>query len=124
MATYLIDTNIISYFADPDSDFHARIVAVIERLPAESVLTISVLTLYELAYGYRRHAGHSRLLTIVREMEVGILMPTAAGAEVFAKLKDLYQRHTGAARWALARHNVDLILASTAIVAGAVLVSH
>lgn len=124
MRTYLLDTNIISYLADPSSSFHDRVETAISSLPDESRLAISLLTLYELAYGYARDPGHARLLTIVRDEGIAVIAPSEAGAEVFARLKDAYRLRTGARERELARHNVDLILASTAVVEGAVLVSN
>lgn len=124
MPTYLLDTNIVSYLADPSSAFHARVADAIRSLADDSRLVISVLTLYELAYGQARDRGRSRLLAIVREAGVGVLAPSEPGAEVFASLKNAYRLHTGARERDLVRHNVDLILASTAVVEGAVLVSN
>ena len=124
MWTYLLDTNIVSYLADPSSPFHGRVADAIRSLPDATRLTVSVLTLYELAYGQVRDPGRQHLLAIVREEGVGVLAPTAAGADAFARLKDAYRIHTGARERELVRHNVDLILASTAIVEDAVLVSN
>lgn len=124
MRTYLLDTNIVSYLADPSSPFHERVADAIRSLPDESRLAISLLTLYELTYGQVRDPGRRHLLAIVREEGVGVLAPSEAGAEIFAGLKDAYRLHTGARDRELVRHNVDLILASTAIVEGAVLVSN
>lgn len=124
MPAYLLDTNIISYLADPSSPFHAPVAETIQSLPEGSRLAISLLTLYELAYGYVRDPGHSRLLAIVREEGLGVLAPTEAGAEIFARLKNAYRLRTGARERELVRHNVDLILASTAIAEGAALVSN
>lgn len=124
MRTYLLDTNIVSYLADPASAFHGRVAGAIRALPDESRLAISLLTLYELAYGYARDPGRSRLLAIVREEGVGVVAPSEAGAEIFAGLKNAYRLRTGARGRDLVRHNVDLVLASTAIVEGIALVSN
>ena len=124
MRTYLLDTNIISYLADPDSAFHQQTADAVRSLPDESSLAISLLTLSELAYGYARDPGHSRLLTIIREEGIGVLAPSEPGAEVFARLKNAYRLRTGARERELVRHNVDFILASTAITEGATLVSN
>src|SRR3954454_8256423 len=124
MRTYLLDTNIVSYLADPSSPFHERVADAVLALPGESRLAVSLLTLYELAYGYVRDPGHSRLVAIVRKEGFVVLAPTEAGAEVFAPLKDAYRQRAGLREKALVRHNVDLILASTAIGEDAVLVSN
>lgn len=52
-----------------------------------------------------------------------MLAPAEAGAEVFARLKNAYRLRTGARERELVRHNVDLILACTAVVEGAVLLN-
>ena len=124
MRTYLLDTNIISYLADPASAFHQQVADAVRSLPDESLLTISLLTLYELSYGYVRDPGHSRLLAIIREEGIGVLAPSEPGAEVFARLKNAYRLRTGVRERELVRHNVDFILASTAITEGAALVSN
>jgi predicted nucleic acid-binding protein len=124
MRAYLLDTNIVSYLADPASVFHGRVAEAIRSLPSRSRLAVSVLTLYELAYGYARDPGHARLLAIIRQEGVAVVALPEAGAEVFARVKNDYRLRTGTQDRALARHNVDLVLASTAIVEGMALVSN
>jgi predicted nucleic acid-binding protein len=60
----------------------------------------------------------------VREENLRLLRPKEAGAEVFAQLKNAYRLRTGARERDSVRHNVDLILASTALAEGTVLVSN
>ena len=124
MATYLLDTNTISYLADHASPFHQPTTRHLAELPEESEVAISLLTLYELTYGFFHDPAHSRLLSIVEEEQVRIVPLPSAGAEIFAALKHAYRRHTGARERIIGRHNVDLLLATTAIVEGAVLVSN
>jgi predicted nucleic acid-binding protein len=93
-------------------------------LPPGSEVAISVLTLYELTYGFLRNPAHSRLLSILGEERVAIVPPPEAGAMVFAVLKRAYRGRTGAREKVIGRHNIDLILASTAIAGSAVLVSN
>jgi predicted nucleic acid-binding protein len=45
------------------------------------------------------------------------------GAEIYGEIKILYEKHTGIGKKEIKRHTVDLILASTAIDANAVIVS-
>ncbi len=124
MPTYLLDANIVSYFADPFSAFHMRVATTIRSLPIDGRLAIPLLAFYELAYGFVRDPGHSRLLTIIHEEKIAVIAPSEAGTQVFAHLKDAYRRRTGIRDRQLARHNVDLISASTALVEGAVLASN
>jgi predicted nucleic acid-binding protein len=111
MLTYLIDPNIISYLADPASEFHERVLAATQRLQSQRRLAIPLLTLYELAYGFRRDPGLERMMVLVRDGGIEVLVPSEAGAEVFAQLKDAFRLHTGARKHELARHNVDFIVA-------------
>ncbi len=74
--------------------------------------------------GTRAIPDRSRLLVIIREEGIGVLAPSEAGAEVFAQLKNAYRLRTGARERELVRHNIDLILASTAVTEGAALVSN
>jgi predicted nucleic acid-binding protein len=124
MTLYLLDTNTVSYLADRASAFHEPAKHRLGSIPEESEVAISILTLYELTYGFVHDPARSRLLSIVREGQVRIVPLTEAGSEVFAALKHAYRRRTGGRAKALSRHNVDLILASSAIVEGAVLVSN
>ena len=124
MAIYLLDTNTISYLADHASGFHEPTKRRLQAIAEDSEIAISILTLYELTYGLQYDPARSRLVSIVREEEVGIIPLSEAGAEIFAALKHAYRRRTGAPERAIGRHNVDLILASTAIVEKAVLVSN
>ena len=124
MTTYLLDTNTISYLADHASPFHQPAARRLAELPEESEIAISILTLYELTYGFFYDPVHSRLLSIVKEEPVRILPLTEAGTETFAALKHAYRRHTGARERTIGRHNIDLLLATTALTEGAVLVSN
>lgn len=124
MTLYLLDTNTVSYLADHASAFHEPTKRRLGSVPEESGIAISILTLYELTYGFSHDPASSRLLSIVREGQVKVVPLTEAGAEAFAALKHAYRRRTGGSGKAVGRHNVDLVLASSAIVEGAVLVSN
>ena len=124
MAAYLLDTNTISYLADHASAFHESTKRRLQALSEDSEVAISILTLYKLTYGFFYDPARSRLLSIVKEEQVRIVPLAEAGTETFAKLKHAYRKRTGANEKAIGRHNIDLILASTAIVEGAILVSN
>lgn len=124
MTLYLLDTNTISYLADHASPFHSPTKQRLQSLAEGSEIAISILTVYELTYGFLYDPAHSRLLSILKEEPVRVVPLTEAGTEPFATLKHAYRRRTGARERTLGRHNIDLILASTAIVEGAVLVSN
>ena len=72
MTLYLLDTNTISYLSDSDSPFHSRAKRRLGGLPSGDEGVISVLTLYELTYGFSYDPARSRLLSIVRAAQVRI----------------------------------------------------
>jgi predicted nucleic acid-binding protein len=49
---------------------------------------------------------------------------TEEGAKIFGELKSKYQKHFGLKKKALSQNSIDMILASTAIEIGAILVSN
>jgi predicted nucleic acid-binding protein len=50
MINYLIDSNIISYLADKESPYNQTVVNHFCALDDDSVVSVSILTLYELYY--------------------------------------------------------------------------
>src|SRR3982750_850230 len=96
MLTYLLDTNIVSYLADRAPPFHQPTKRHLNELPQECEIAISILTLYELTYGFFYDPVHSRLLSILTEEPVRVVPLTEAAAETFAALKHAYRRQTGA----------------------------
>jgi predicted nucleic acid-binding protein len=126
---YILDTNIISYLLDKRSKFHAKIIKKISQLSSESRIYLSVMSLYEIEYGIastksdiksKQHKIAKNLLLDFFE----ILPATEKETEIFGILKSVYQQETGINNKALARHNVDFIIASTAIKHNAILISN
>jgi predicted nucleic acid-binding protein len=129
MKRYLLDINIISYLADVESPFHERVRERFRRLGGDDVVTISILGLYELHYGISK-AGEADLAPglLKTKRKVCASLPVVplnqAGAEIFGKVKAQYQQAYGLGKNALSRDTVDLLIASSALETGAVLVSH
>lgn len=126
---YLLDTNIVSYLLDSNSVFHTRITEKLANLPNESNIYISVMSLYEIEYGIASAKSDSerKKYQIARDLLLdffGVLPATKKETQLFGILKSTYQRATGINKNALARHNVDFIIASTAISNEAILVSN
>jgi predicted nucleic acid-binding protein len=126
---YLLDTNIISYLLDRNSVFHTRITEKLASLPNESKIYISVMTLYEIEYGIAaaKNDSEHKQYQIARDLLLDffrILPATKKETQIFGRLKASYQRATGIKKKALPRHNVDFIIASTAIANEAILVSN
>ena len=128
MTIYLLDTNIISYLEDAESCFYNKLINTISSLNDSDIVSISVLSLYEYEYSMA-HADsilRDRLLKTQSTIkDIFTVLPLSAeGAEIFGILKNDYLKKTGINKKAINRHNVDFMLASTAIVENAVMVSN
>jgi predicted nucleic acid-binding protein len=126
---YLLDTNIVSYLLDNKTEFHKKVTEKLAQLSHESKIYLSVMSLYEVEYGIAsakkdsdRKKYKSAKDLILNFFE--ILPSTKKETQTFGILKSTYQKKTGINKKALARHNVDFIIASTAIENKAILVSN
>ncbi len=129
MKQYLIDINIISYLADNESPFHNNVRKRFKALRDDDVASISILGLYEFHYSMSR-AGESDISPgILKTKEkvctsLNVVPLSEEGAKIFGELKAKYQEVFRLQRNALVRDTVDLLIASSAIENGAILVSH
>ncbi|WP_103920883.1 type II toxin-antitoxin system VapC family toxin, partial [Candidatus Venteria ishoeyi] len=88
---------------------------------------VSVLTLYELGYGLanapedKKELVRKQIWQAPQDFELLPLFPE--GAELFGDLKKALQTQRTLGARQMRRHNVDLMLAATAIVTGSVLIS-
>jgi predicted nucleic acid-binding protein len=128
MKKYLIDINIISYLADVESPFHESVRARFRALVKDDAALLSILGLYEFYYSLSR-ANDSIDQKILRTKEkvfatLPIVPLSDAGGKIFGALKTTYQSKYSLPRTALARDSVDLMIASSALETGSILVSH
>lgn len=72
MAKYLLDTNIISYLADAKSRFHDPVMKAFESLTNEDAVSLSILSLYEIEYGFA-HGDASQFAEKVRRTKEELL---------------------------------------------------
>jgi predicted nucleic acid-binding protein len=125
---YLLDTNIVSYFSDPESPFHHNTVRRFSSLTEEDMVYISVLTLYETQYGivYAPEEKKQRLVEVEAMMKqfLSLLPVSPEGADIFGRIKAEYRRNDDRDQKAFDRHDIDFILASSAIAEDATLVSN
>ncbi|MEO5333045.1 MAG: type II toxin-antitoxin system VapC family toxin [Magnetococcus sp. YQC-5] len=127
MINYILDTNIIIHLADHCSAFHECIVGKLATFPSEVEIGVSVLSLYEINYGKSLIKSYESQFSKVEQtiQEVFQIIPLPVkGAEIFGNLKATYAKLTGIQSSALKRHNIDLMLATTAIANNAILVSN
>lgn len=128
MPKYLLDTNTLIYLDDKSSRFHQAINTRLAQLPDDSEVCLSALTVFELQYGVSSAPENvsKQLLATLRfiDEELSVFNVEVKYANVFGELKTLYRKKEGASKEDMKRHNIDFILASTAIVESAIVVSN
>jgi predicted nucleic acid-binding protein len=135
MPKYLLDTDIVSYLADPSTCFHDPVFLKLRSLSDEDKIFIPILTLYELEYGIS--CGTPDLVAMLSNTEkilfnsLPVVPLSRKGAKVFGEIKYSYRKKVEAnfkSKKELEKHlqqkNVDFIIASSAIETGSVLVSN
>lgn len=122
----LLDTNIVSYLLDRQSPFHERVHNVRTSSRTADFVFVSILSVYETAVGAARmNLPGDWLDQFQSEVLDGPVIPLSPeGATIFARFKIDLARRTGAKVAALARHNIDLMIAATALAEGLTLVSN
>ena len=123
---YLLDTETISSLYDRQSPDHLRIRNKLEtRL--QDTLCVSVLTLYELEYGYSnapQEQKHRLRNVIERVNRRFVKLPLREdGATLFGELKLYVKTQKSLNKRTVKQHTVDVMLASTAILEACVIVS-
>lgn len=125
---YLIDTNILSYLDDRNSVFHRKVKERFSFLSDNDEVFISVLTIYELEYSVSLAAPNKaeRLRKLVNSFRkhFPVVSITDKGAKAFGELKSKYRKDTGNKQKSLDQHNIDFMIASSALSEGLILVSN
>jgi predicted nucleic acid-binding protein len=124
---YLLDSDIVSDLYEKESDGHPQIAAKLSSLEDSDVLAISILAIYEAEYGCakadeeKRGLIRKRITAAQSDFEVLPLSPE--GARLYGDIK----RHLVAARGLDKKagriHNIDIMIAATAIAEDCTLVS-
>jgi predicted nucleic acid-binding protein len=135
--TYLLDTNIISYLTDPQSPYRAKVKERLFSLSEDDSVAVSILTLYELAYGLATFKGgkkdkdraendkelFKKGIEFIKEY-LDIFPLIVEEIDIFGEIKAKYKQQTGINTKALKKNDIDFLIASTAISQGAILVSN
>lgn len=124
---YLFDSNIISDIYNISSLNHPLLINRLLRLKEDDAIFISILTLYEFEYALVNAPDYKKVEiddTILQIQQDFVVLPlVAVEAKIFANLK----RHIKALRNIspanLPKHNIDLMIAASALNQQAVLVS-
>jgi len=144
MKKFLFDTNSLSSLLKRHDKHHKKFTSRIKDFDSfnESVkIYVSILSIFEMEYG----AAHATVPSLVKEARtaleflktqnemkpamIEILPLTIKQAEIFGKIKEQFQKKKEEmgekiGKSTLPKHNIDLMIAATAIEFGATLVSH
>jgi predicted nucleic acid-binding protein len=133
--TYLLDTNIISYLTDSKSPYRNAVKEKLFSLSEDDRVAVSIVTLYELAYGLAtfekskkdKNNRDEKLfesgIEFIKEY-LEIFPLSVEEIDIFGKIKAKYKEQTGINTKALKKNDLDFLIASTAISQGAILVSN
>jgi predicted nucleic acid-binding protein len=130
MKKYLLDSDIITYLEEKNSEFHAPVKRHLTRLSNDDEVYISVLTLYEMQYGIacvkEEPEKYEKFLAVQNSIKhrFPILPLSEKGAEIYGEIKAMYRKDTGIQKKPLKKHDVDFILSSTAVEYDLILVSN
>jgi predicted nucleic acid-binding protein len=129
MATYILDTNIVSYLERTSSSFHKSVHQRLQSLSDNDEVCISILTIYEFEHSFSFISEPSDLERISRFSDLikkrfRIIPLTEDGAPYFSEIKKGYKNRFGGNDKALERHNIDFMLAGSAMCEKAIFVSH
>lgn len=128
MSKYILDTNIISNL-QTNTENGLKVLGKLKRLSSDDEVYVSVIVLYELVYGLNNitEADEKKAVEkgigFIKEY-LSIVPLDMKEVDIFARLKTKYKESTGIHKNAIKRHNLDLLIASTAIALDAVLVSN
>ncbi len=124
---YLLDSNTISALYDPEALRNDHISAHVSALDEGDGLYISILSVYELEYGWanapaEKHADIRQVITDI-QTDFTVLGLSVQGAMVFGNLKKHLKETRSPSKENMKKFNIDVMLASTAITHQIVLVS-
>ncbi len=128
--TYLLDTNIISYLADSNSQYKDKIKNKLFSLSTNDTVSVSVVTLYELSYGlctYDNSVKSKKIFESGIKFIKDYLTIHPLGMEevdIFGKLKADYKLATGILQKANKKNDLDFLIVATAINHDIILVSN
>lgn len=124
---FLLDSDILSDLYDPSSPGHLSVATRLESLADSDSVFVSILAIYELEYGYA-HAPAEKKAALRQTLsdlqsDFPVLPLMIEGARLFGSLKERLGASRRLSKKGSKTHNVDLMLAATAMVEGCVLVS-
>ncbi|HEV7503288.1 MAG TPA: type II toxin-antitoxin system VapC family toxin [Thermoanaerobaculia bacterium] len=123
---YLLDSDILSDLYEQTSPDHQVVFRRFETLEEDDDLAVSILALYELEYGYA-NSFEGRKPSLRRRIENVRSRFTIYGlsddsARMFGQIKKALVELRGLSKKASRYHNIDLMVAATAVTKSCILV--
>jgi predicted nucleic acid-binding protein len=124
---YLLDSNTISELYDTDASHHSAILGHLSALIDRDQVCISILSLYELEYGWANTPDEKkpavRQVIADAQSDFEVLPLSVHGAVIFGELKKRIKELRNPSKENMKKFNVDLMLAATALTSDCCLVS-
>jgi len=124
---YLLDSDAVSILYDDKRESYDIIHSKISKLRDKDGLFTSMLILYELEYSFfnasddKKISIRNTINSVLNDFD-GILSLEEKGAAVFGELKMLFKKRKNFSRKEMRKHNIDIMLASTAISLSCILI--
>jgi predicted nucleic acid-binding protein len=125
---YLLDLDTVSVLSAPTSPYHETAKYHVKLLSEEDQIYLSVLSIYELHYSLSNTEDQDKKDDILQLIQwckdfFEILPLSETGAAFYGELKAELKNKTGMNRKAIKKHNIDIMLAATALAHDCVLVA-
>jgi len=117
---YLLDSDTITAVFDPKSIFFEIAKKHLAQLNEEDEIYISILSIYELEfslYNAKDNIIKNKIKNLIADLKdiVNILPLSPEAASYYGALKSGFQKSTGINRKAIKKHNIDIMIAATAL---------
>ena len=124
---YLLDTNTASDLFNTDSVSFFKLQHHLSSVSEQDTICVSILTLYELEYGFSNapESLKPQLQAKIRIIQsaFSILLLLETGTRIFGDLKTFLRSQKNLSKERANEHNIDLMIASTAIAENCTLIS-
>ncbi len=125
---YILDSDILTYLYNSGFDEHAAVKSRFIKLTQEDIKQISDITLFELEYScYNANLDKQQeIRTTINDIKKRFqIVPLSSHlASIYGEIKAKLRKSRGTSTKAMKKHNIDLIVASTAIYESSILVAN
>jgi len=117
---YLLDSDTITAVFDPKSIFFEITKKHLAQLTGEDEIYISILAIYELEFSLcnaKKDIVKNKINNLIADLKsiFNILPLSTEAAAYYGTLKSGFQKSTGINRKAIKKHNIDIMMAATAL---------